>query len=197
MQRGYQWTGRKRGENNPWWKRLQSLRSDLSVGQDLSLCVGVWKRRKRDRQAGITPGDAAAAVCHGCQCCQVQRFLYTSFSKDRTRASLRWELSHRVSPEYRRRRDSVCKVVWKCAKVWWVCLKLFWVFLEKVLRLGKIQNQENNWNGGKNSVWCQKSEAEGVKSFRRKVMGLGKMLVQKIQIQVDREFTTLVKIRTV
>jgi hypothetical protein len=78
-----------------------------------------------------------------------------------------------------------------------VCLKLFWVFLEKVLRLGKIQNQENNWNGGKNSVWCQKSEAEGVKSFRRKVMGLGKMLVQKIQIQVDREFTTLVKIRTV
>ena len=194
MQRGYQWTGRKRGENNPWWKRLQSLRSDLSVGQDLSLCVGVWKE---DRQAGITPCDAAAAVCHGCQRYQIQRFLCNSFSKERTRASLRWELSHRVSPEYRRRRDSVCKVVWKCAKVWWVCLKLFWVFLEKVLRLGKIQNQENNWNGGKNSVWCQKSEAEGVKSFRRKVMGLGKMLVQKIQIQVDREFTTLVKIRTV
>ena len=48
-----------------------------------------------------------------------------------------------------------------------------------------------------NSVWCQKSEAEGVKSFRREVMGLGKKLVRKIQIQVDREFTTLVKIRTV
>ena len=194
MQRGYQWTGRKRGGDNPWCYRLQSLRSDLSVGQNLSLCVGVWKE---NRQAGITPCDAAAAQGRGCQWYQVQRFLYISFSKERTRASLRWELSHRVSPEYRRRRDSVCKVVWKCAKVWWVCLKLFWVFLEKVLRLGKIQNQENNWNEGKNSVWCQKSEAEGVKSFRRKVMGLGKMLVQKIQIQVDREFTTLVKIRTV
>ena len=42
-----------------------------------------------------------------------------------------------------------------------------------------------------------KSEAEGVKSFRREVKGLRKKLVQKIQIQVDREFTTLVKIRTV
>ena len=38
-----------------------------------------------------------------------------------------------------------------------------------------------------------KSEAEAVKSFRREVTGLGKKLVQKIQIQVDRGFTTLVK----
>ena len=42
----------------PFWKRLQRAGSDLSVSQDPSLCVGV---KKSNRQAGITPCDAAAA----------------------------------------------------------------------------------------------------------------------------------------